>query len=296
MGIFFREVSMRKTLLGMAIISALLTAQTAYSRSGSWMGPRTNAPGENSCTSCHGGSILNSPPGSTWMVAPGQYVPNDTVTLFASVESAGKVRWGFEVTALNSSNQPVGQMVVSDAANTRISTDGTTGRQYMFHTSAGTYSGTADSSLGWTFKWAAPGPGTGDVTFYMSGLAADGSGSGGDKTFTTSVTLTESLVSDVRDGGTLPTGFVLEQNYPNPFNPQTAISYQLPRPAEVQIAIYNVLGGQVRLLDEGYQSTGRHSRTWNGTDDRGREVAAGVYFYRLTAGDYVALRKMLLLK
>ena len=286
----------RTLLVTMIAAAALIAPQTIQARSGSWMGPRTNAPGEDNCTSCHGGSSLNSPPGSAWMVTPGQYVPNDTVTLFASVQSAGKVRWGFEVTVLNSSNQPVGQVLVSDAVNTRISTDAGTGRQYMFHTSTGTYNGTADSSLGWTFKWAAPGPGVGAVTFYMSGLAADGSGSSGDKTFTTTKTLTESIVSDVGDDATRPTGFALEQNYPNPFNPQTAFGYELPRPAEVQIAIYNVLGMQVRLLDEGYRPAGHHTLTWNGTDDRGRELAAGVYFYRLTAGDYVALRKMLLLK
>jgi hypothetical protein len=281
----------------MLILSiAVCAAKPAGARSGSWMGPYTNAPGEGNCTGCHDGSAVNSSPGSAWIVAPGQYVPNDTVTIFASVQRAGMIRWGFEITVLNSANQPVGQLVVSDAVNTRITTDAGTGRKYMFHTATGTYLNTADSSKGWTFKWAAPGAGTGPVTFYMSGLAANGSGSSGDRVYTTSKTLTESIASDVKDDGTLPSSFVLNQNYPNPFNPQTVMSYELSQAGQVELSIFNVLGQEVRLFERGYEAPGLHSQLWDGRDDRGNPVAAGVYLYRLTVGGESAVNRMLLLK
>ncbi len=93
----------------------------------------------------------------------------------------------------------------------------------------------------------------------------------------------------------LPTDFVLAQNYPNPFNPSTTIRYALPTPVDVQLSIYNVLGQRVRLALSGRQLAGNHTYLWDGTNDAGRPVASGVYFYRLKAGEYVKTRKMMLL-
>jgi hypothetical protein len=91
-------------------------------------------------------------------------------------------------------------------------------------------------------------------------------------------------------------GFVLRQNYPNPFNPATMISYQLATESDVELTIYNVLGQEIRELVNQHQSGGIHQIQWNGRDEAGREVASGVYLYKLSAGDFVQSRKMLLLK
>ena len=90
-------------------------------------------------------------------------------------------------------------------------------------------------------------------------------------------------------------------NYPNPFNPETWIPYQLSEAADVSIAIYAVNGKLVRMLDLGYQSVGYYdSRSraayWDGRNALGELVASGVYFYTLTAGDFTATRRMLILK
>ncbi len=95
---------------------------------------------------------------------------------------------------------------------------------------------------------------------------------------------------------TLPTKFMLHQNYPNPFNPSTIISYDLPVKANVTIAIYNVLGQRIKVFEQGPQSAGPHSVTWEATDSNGKSVASGMYFYKITAGDFQASRKMVLLK
>ncbi|MCD6249410.1 MAG: T9SS type A sorting domain-containing protein [candidate division Zixibacteria bacterium] len=108
----------------------------------------------------------------------------------------------------------------------------------------------------------------------------------------------DSIPTGVDDDGTtvLPDEFSVAQNYPNPFNPATTISYSLSERAEVEIAIFNVLGQRVATLTEGLQSAGEHMVVWNGIDESGRVVATGVYFYRISAGENVSTKKMLLLK
>lgn len=94
-----------------------------------------------------------------------------------------------------------------------------------------------------------------------------------------------------------PIEYTLSQNYPNPFNAETTIQYDLPHPAEVHLAIYNVHGNPVRTLVDRYEGAGRHSVTWNGRNEGGAVVAGGVYFYRMEiGGESVRTRRMVLLK
>ncbi|MDW7680883.1 MAG: FlgD immunoglobulin-like domain containing protein, partial [bacterium] len=82
-----------------------------------------------------------------------------------------------------------------------------------------------------------------------------------------------------------PKKFELVQNYPNPFNPQTRIQYQLARPAEVRLEIFNLLGKKVITLVNEKQPAGIHSTSWDGRDATGNQAASGVYFYRLLVKD-----------
>ncbi len=88
----------------------------------------------------------------------------------------------------------------------------------------------------------------------------------------------------------------LSQNYPNPFNPSTLISYNLARPGQVSLKIYNMLGQEINQLVSAYQSSGRYTLMWDGTNRHGRPVGTGMYFYVLKTDDTVSTRKMLLLK
>ena len=90
-------------------------------------------------------------------------------------------------------------------------------------------------------------------------------------------------------------------NYPNPFNPETWIPYQLSKAADVTITIYASDGSVVRTLALGHQDVGMYKTRsqaayWDGKNEIGESVASGVYFYTLTAGDFSATRKMLILK
>lgn len=93
----------------------------------------------------------------------------------------------------------------------------------------------------------------------------------------------------------IPTDFALSQNYPNPFNPETIISYALPKSATVRLTIYNVFGRTIRTLVDGSVKPGEHSIVWDGRDNQGQRVASGVYFYKLEAGEFRAMKKMILM-
>jgi hypothetical protein len=87
------------------------------------------------------------------------------------------------------------------------------------------------------------------------------------------------------------------ENFPNPFNPKTAIRYTVPSPGgPVRLTVYDLQGRRVRTLVDEEKSGGEYLAVWRGRDDAGRELASGVYFYRMEIGDYQVERKMVLLK
>jgi D-alanyl-D-alanine carboxypeptidase len=98
------------------------------------------------------------------------------------------------------------------------------------------------------------------------------------------------------DSNPIAGDFKLFQNYPNPFNPMTTIEYDLPRATDVEVAVFNSLGQKIKNLVKGKQAAGRHQTTWNGQDNAGHEVSSGVYFYKLRAGNFVQVKKMILLR
>ena len=93
-----------------------------------------------------------------------------------------------------------------------------------------------------------------------------------------------------------PETFTLSQNYPNPFNPVTLIKYDLPKQANVNIIIYDMLGREVRTLINQTEEAGYKSVIWNATNDYGKPVSAGVYLYQIRSGEFVQTKKMVLLK
>ncbi|MEW6412748.1 MAG: FlgD immunoglobulin-like domain containing protein [Candidatus Zixiibacteriota bacterium] len=105
-------------------------------------------------------------------------------------------------------------------------------------------------------------------------------------------------LTDVIAGGPepLPRKFSVSQNYPNPFNPTTTIQYALPERAKVTLDIYNILGQKVRRLVDETQPAGTHTVVWDGRNETNQPVATGLYFYRMTTGDFQESRKMILLK
>jgi hypothetical protein len=94
----------------------------------------------------------------------------------------------------------------------------------------------------------------------------------------------------------IPGEFALHPNFPNPFNPTTMIAYDLPDASDVQLDIYDLMGRNINTVVNQNQSVGRHFVIWNANDYLGNQVSAGVYLYRLQAGNKIFTRKMVLMK
>jgi hypothetical protein len=88
-----------------------------------------------------------------------------------------------------------------------------------------------------------------------------------------------------------PQKYSLAQNYPNPFNPSTVISYSLPSSTNVKLIVYNTLGQNVRILENGFKNAGKYSINFDAS-----HLPSGIYFYKLEAGGFSQINKMILLK
>lgn len=102
--------------------------------------------------------------------------------------------------------------------------------------------------------------------------------------------------SSVSGLGTAPVNFELAQNYPNPFNPTTVIRFGIPTEQHTRLEVIDVMGRVIATLVNDKMSAGTYNVTWDGMDHAGNVVGSGVYFYRLTAGNFVEMKQMSLLK
>jgi len=115
-------------------------------------------------------------------------------------------------------------------------------------------------------------------------------------------------IEEKKDIATRVKTFVLSQNYPNPFNATTLIPFTISpppvnssqlivhSPIPTTLTIYNILGQRIKTLVNEEKLPGNYTVTWDGRDDKGKDVASGIYFYQLKSGDFQESRKMLLLK
>jgi photosystem II stability/assembly factor-like uncharacterized protein len=137
---------------------------------------------------------------------------------------------------------------------------------------------------------------SGLTTFYVSALGVD-------ETYLFAGTMTSGvwrrplseMITDVYDVQYLPIEFILSQNYPNPFNPSTKISWQVPVGSGQTLKIYDVLGNKVATLVDEYKPAGKYEVEFNSSSGI-RDLASGIYFYQLNAGEFVSTKKMILLK
>lgn len=159
------------------ILTLTFISYKAITYSGGPPAGMTNAPGENNCTSCHSGTLITS--GSNWSNMtlntdiPGTgYLPDSVYTITLSHSQSGINTWGFEITALRSSNNTMaGSFTITNSAKTQKLTSGS--KEYVVQTSSGT-SGSGSNS--WSFQWKAPSSNVGDIKFYAVVNAANGNG------------------------------------------------------------------------------------------------------------------------
>ena len=275
------------------VLFLLAAASTAHAFSSGPPDARTGAPGEGVCTDCHLSFPLNSGRGQLSLLdGPTEgYEPGQTYRLRVSLSDPDAVRWGFELTSLDASNAPAGDLVSVDG-NTQTST-ALTGREYVKHTTIGTANGQSGSNE-WSFDWVAPAEGTGAVTLWFAGNAANGNFfNTGDRIYATSVSFDEAAATSAPPA---TAGARLLPNLPNPFNPSTRIRFELERSGPVRLEVVDARGRQVRTLVDGLRTPGLHEVVWNGRDHGGAPVASGVYRVRLINGGDVLSQSMTLVE
>ncbi len=158
---------------------------------------------EATCNSigCHSTFATNSGDGSFAINAPSIYLPGDTLTINIALADPGQMRWGFEMTALDSNRLPVGELLVVDPVRVQKTVVLSTGREYLKHRSTGTDAFVANTAPGWTVRWVAPLDTVGDVTFFAAGNAANNNGvNSGDFIYTTSSSTPLSAADTDGDG------------------------------------------------------------------------------------------------
>jgi hypothetical protein len=172
-----------------AALAAAVLVTVAYGYASGPPAGHTGAPGEQTCVQCHTGT-LNSGPGSvTISGVPATYEPGQEVTITVHVQHPNRRRWGFQITALDSSDKPAGTLSPINRSLTKFAsgTGNLAGRTYVEHTTTGTFAGQGQGAS-WELKWTAPDHDVGRVTFYAAGNAAnDNNQPTGDSIYTTAV-------------------------------------------------------------------------------------------------------------
>jgi hypothetical protein len=147
------------------------------------------------------------------------------------------------------------------------------------------YEGTVTSDAAGNFTWIGTPTGP-HITATVTNTAGNSS------------EFSQPYLTKIENEQSLPalTTFKLEQNYPNPFNPGTQINYVLSEAAKVKLTVFNIIGQEICTLIDQVQPVGEHTVWWDGLDDRGRKVSAGIYIYQIKADVFLESRKMIMVK
>jgi hypothetical protein len=107
---------------------------------------------------------------------------------------------------------------------------------------------------------------------------------------------TNASAVEEEESGLTPRDFELYQNHPNPFNSETVIKFNLLKPSFVTVVVYNILGQKAKTLVNRHLGAGPASVSWDGKDEKGNDLASGIYFYQLKAGELTQTKRLLFLK
>lgn len=255
----------------------LPTAALAFS-DGPPDGVAGDPPTTQYCTNCHSTFPLNSGAGLLTLAGlPAEYVPETTYTLTVTQQDPTAARWGFEMTVIRDSDlTAAGDLEPVNPTLSQVSEGAGTERDYAKHTRDGTFAGQIMSGS-WQIDWTAPPAGSGSAHFYLVGNGANNNGgNSGDRIYAIDLALFEEGTSSAN--GPLAEWVPTIDLYPNPAPGQGTVAFALPQDETIDLRIVDSSGRFVRQLARGDWAAGDYRIDWDGRDERGQSVPAGVYF------------------
>ncbi len=272
----------KKTLLAaLAIAVFSLFIYEGIIASSSGMTGRTLKPGSSSGCTCHSAS-----PNSSVLVniiGPSTMGAGDTATFMLKIKGGPLSRGGCDIASSS------GSLILSssEAFLKRVLESGS---YELTHTSP---KAPSPDTVTFTFKFIAPST-PGSATIYANGNSVnnDGTSSGDSWNYASSKTISVTATG-IRETGVTTASYKLSQNFPNPFNPSTKISFGLAKSGNVSLKVYDVTGREVASLLNEYKNAGVYEMDFNAND---YGMTSGMYFYKITSGDFSEVRKMILTK
>ncbi|MFN0212965.1 MAG: choice-of-anchor V domain-containing protein [Saprospiraceae bacterium] len=250
----------------------------------------TGAPGELTCgrAPCHnvpsnaGNALMSIEYSGNGL----KYSADSTYQLTVKISNQQTLRNGFEILALNASNQNTGSWVLIEPDKMKIIPGiGLPSRKYVTHKAAG------NLQTEWKVAWKAPSSNVGTVTFYASVNATNDNGMiTGDEVYTKNLAVAFSPLSVTTEPGAFSNFGIVSVTASQP-SQTLQIRYFLNLVEEVRLEVFNVLGQKMSTVLAGKESEGEHQMIWNGLTDNGLSVPSGVYVVRLMAGRKTSARK-----
>ncbi len=249
----------------------------------------TNSPGESNCTTgCHNSFALNSGAGSVSVTSdiPGwAYTPGQNYNISLTVSHPGRSLFGLGFEALNSGNTNAGTLIAGTGS--QIKTAGSGRKNITHQLNGGT--GTTDAHT-FNFTWTAPAAGTGDVTFYYSGVAANGAnGNKQDYVYNSSQAVTEFVAPSGIESTNASMNTI--QIFPNPVSDMFSLSYQLQNAGDVNCGIYSLNGQLLQTIVQDFRPAGEQQETV--TLDS--QLSAGVYVLQIKSGSVIQSKRIVVL-
>ena len=226
-------------------------------------------------------SLINTPPGQFNLITP-----PDGETVVIRPENIGETKLFAWSNSVDPNGYPITYRAVWSAVigSDSLTFDADTAATYV-HVP---YQDMADTLISYS--------GVETVTFQWTVFAHDQQSSTEASNGPRSITFDIGYMLSSASEGLLPDVFALHQNYPNPFNPITTIRFDVPEESRVRIDIYNVMGQKAAELIDAHYQPGFHTVNWGGTNTLGSALSSGMYFYRIQAKDFTAVKKLLLVK
>ena len=270
------------------VLAAILIFSDAYTSQNGIAG-KTGSPGESTCQSgCHNSFALNSGGGSVVISCPTlvnwAYVPGTTYGIDVTVAKTGVSKFGFAMEALQANGANAGTLVVTNSTTMQLKSITVSGnsRTSITHKTNG---GLATNSKTFSFNWTAPATNVGNVTFYAAGNASNSNnGSSGDYIYSTNQVVTVSSVGI----NSIEYAAADWNVYPNPVKENLMVDYTLNASENVKIELYDFNGRFQMPLYMSNLNAGRHQQLFN----LDANLANGIYFVKLQAGDKVSMKKI----